>query len=358
MHLVDTLQVGGAERVAVNLVNALPRPGFQPFLCTTRYEGPLAKFVRDDVGRLRLNRKRRFELQAVRRLVNFIRRHNVEILHAHGSTVLMANFASRWAPYPRMIWHDHYGIHADRKRPAWLYRLLLKRAGGVLAVNECLARWARERLRMPSDRVWYVPNFVSDETPAAPRVQLPGTPGARIVCVANLRPVKDHGTLLQAMADVVQRFPAAHLLLVGSHEDAPHTKRIVSRIAELCLNSHVTLLGCRDDVGVILEASDLAVLSSSVEGLPMSLLEYGKAGLAVVATDVGQCAEVLDHGRAGRLVPKQQPQQLAEALSTLLESPADRAALGRRFRRRVQATYSATVVVEQIVHAYEAVNAA
>ena len=82
LHLVDTLWAGGAERVAVDLVNHLPRDRFAPHLCTTRRDGPLEPLVAADVGRLRLARTRRFDGRALRRLVAFIREHDIRILHA------------------------------------------------------------------------------------------------------------------------------------------------------------------------------------------------------------------------------------------------------------------------------------
>jgi len=72
MHLVDTLEIGGAERVAVNLVNRLPRDQFDLTLCSTRREGPLAEQVAGDVGRLRLQRSHRFDRAAVRRLTGHV----------------------------------------------------------------------------------------------------------------------------------------------------------------------------------------------------------------------------------------------------------------------------------------------
>ena len=95
------------------------------------------------------------------------------------------------------------------------------------------------------------------------------------------------------------------------------------------------------------------VLSSADEGFPLALLEYGTAGLPTVATAVGQCAEVLDEGRAGILVPPGAPGQLAEALLALLQSPAQRTVLGKQLHQRVQAVYSPSHIVEQICQIYD-----
>ena len=85
-------------------------------------------------------------------------------------------------------------------------------------------------------------------------------------------------------------------------------------ISNLGLERNVSILGERHDVSGIPKACDIGVLSSTYEGLPMSLLEYGAAGLAAVATSVGQCVDVLDKGRAGILVPPQAVDSLSAAI--------------------------------------------
>ena len=126
-------------------------------------------------------------------------------------------------------------------------------------------------------------------------------------------------------------------------------------LATAGLAAHVSLLGCRDDVAAVLKGCDVGVLSSSSEGLPLALIEYGMAGLASVATRVGQCAEVLDAGRAGLLIPPCEPAALATAILTLLESPQQRALLGGQLRERVHQVYSDGPAMHQIGAVYETV---
>jgi glycosyltransferase involved in cell wall biosynthesis len=126
-------------------------------------------------------------------------------------------------------------------------------------------------------------------------------------------------------------------------------------IMKLQLDQNVSVLGEQKYVLPILRASDIGVLSSVVEGFPLALLEYGIAGLPAIATNVGQCAEVLDHGRAGILVPAESTDRLAAALLLLLRSPEQRSAFGRNFNRRVQEMYGPSSMTEQISQVYESV---
>jgi glycosyltransferase involved in cell wall biosynthesis len=125
----------------------------------------------------------------------------------------------------------------------------------------------------------------------------------------------------------------------------------------LGLARHVTMLGSRTDIQSILAGSDIGVLSSTSEGLPVSLLEYGVAGLPAVASDAGQCREVLDGGDAGILFSPGDVAALADALIGLLQAPDRRSALGRGFRERVARHYSPEAVIQQICSVYEKVLA-
>ncbi len=361
MHVLDTLALGGAERAAVNLVNALPRQNYRPFLCTTRGEGPLRDAVAADVGRLALERKNRFDYRAVRRLVDYIRTNKIIILHAHGSSLFIAAMAACFPPHPIVIWHAHYGRVALEDRRAWAHRLAANRTRAVITVNHQLAEWCGRKLAVPKDRIWCIPNMVSASAIGPGISDLPGTPGSRIVCVANLRAEKDHLSLVRAMALVVQRFPSAHLLLVGAHSDPAYSasssyfEAVKQEVARNSLGQNISILGQRRDISALLHVCDIGVLSSRTEGLPVSLLEYGMAGLPVVATQVGECEEVLDRGRAGLLVSPQSPRDLAEALLSLLGSPERRALLGERFLHRVQELYSAGSIIERVCLVYKAV---
>jgi glycosyltransferase involved in cell wall biosynthesis len=362
MHLVDTLDLGGAERVAVNLVNALPRELYRASLCTTRRDGPLAELVAPDVGRLSLNRRGRFDRQAIGRLVRYIKAQQVQLLHAHGTALFIARVAAAFPPYPAVIWHDHFGRYAVEERSPWLYRLATRRIAGVIAVNEALVEWSRVRLRVPRERVWYLRNFVPPASAdvagaASGTADLPGDADSRIVCVANFRPQKDHLTLLDAMAGVASAHPTAHLLLVGEAADRNQLRLIEQRIQAHALGGRVTILGPRRDVPAILAASAIGVLSSESEGLPLALIEYGMAGLAVVAPAVGQCAEVLDGGHAGILVQPKAPGELTAALLALLQSPERRRVVGARLHRHVAATYGQQQAVCRVREIYDRVLA-
>ncbi|WNM60282.1 glycosyltransferase [Candidatus Nitrospira neomarina] len=355
LHLTDTLVAGGKERVVVNLVNNFPRKTYQPFLCTTRRDGPLSKELGSDVITLHLGRRHVLDVKALTLLVLFIQKYNIQILHAHGPSVFVATIAAFFPPFPSVVWHIHDGGMTSVDSPSWAYKFMARRAKGIITVNQALADWVCQALPMSSSRVRYIPNFIVKINGIGPKVILPGEEGYRIVCLANLLPVKDHITLIRAMAQIIQDIPKAHLVLVGSTSDRDCLSSIEKEISIAGLNQHITILGYRKDVLSILRTCDLGVLSSKAEGFPMALLEYGMAGLPTVATQVGQCPEVLDYGRAGILVAPGSPTHLAQALMELLRSSERRHLLGKQLNLHVQDTYNQERILEKFVQFYKTI---
>jgi glycosyltransferase involved in cell wall biosynthesis len=159
-----------------------------------------------------------------------------------------------------------------------------------------------------------------------------------LIVVAKLMEQKGHAFLLRALPPLQERFADLHVLLVG---DGPLRAALAERIAGLPGAARVHLVGNRRDVGDLLAASDLFVLPSLWEGLPMALLEAMASGLPVVATRVSGSAQVVVDGESGLLVPPGDVERLSEAIATLLDDPARARRMGRAARERVERSYSA-----------------
>jgi glycosyltransferase involved in cell wall biosynthesis len=178
----------------------------------------------------------------------------------------------------------------------------------------------------------------------------------RVVCVANLRREKDQLALLEAFRIVIELVPRASLLLVGSPVDLEYTAKIRSSIERLGLGRRAFLMGERHDVRELLPLCDIGVLSSVSEGMPLALLEYGAAGLPTIATDVGECSEVLGHGSAGLIVPARDINSLSDALIRLLTNDRQKKTLGASLQSRIRRYYSLEGFVQNICDVYEYIS--
>lgn len=157
-----------------------------------------------------------------------------------------------------------------------------------------------------------------------------------VLCVASLSPVKRHEDLIAGFAMLHARQPRARLLLAG---DGPLAGSLANQAATLGLGDVVRFLGMRDDVGGLLAAADVFVLTSDSEGMSNAILEAQACGLPVVATRVGGNPQLVADGREGFLVPARAPAELARALADCSD-PAWRHAAGARARARIEREHS------------------
>jgi len=134
--------------------------------------------------------------------------------------------------------------------------------------------------------------------------------------VQRLAPPKDARTLLEAVAKARTEVPDLRVVIVG---DGPDRPQVEADIRELGLEGSAKLLGTRREVGTLVAAFDVAVLSSRSEGLPRAVVEFLAAGVPVVASDVGGVSEVV-HPGTGWLVPPADAEAMAAAIVSALRS--------------------------------------
>jgi len=154
----------------------------------------------------------------------------------------------------------------------------------------------------------------------------------------SLEAPKDYPNLLEAMA-LLAKTPTPIKLAVAGQGSLLGSLR--ERVVSLGLEPVVSFLGLREDVPACMAAADGTVLASAWEGLPNVVIESLAVGTPVVCTDVGGAREVVEHGRSGFVVPPQNPQALAAAMSALMATPeAQRQQLGAAGRRHVEKNFA------------------
>ncbi|HET7425440.1 MAG TPA: glycosyltransferase family 4 protein [Gemmatimonadales bacterium] len=173
-----------------------------------------------------------------------------------------------------------------------------------------------------------------------------------LLCPARLVPVKGHGYLLEAAARLVRRGVAFQLWLAG---DGPERASVERRIAELGLSDRLRLLDTVPHSELLMmyreHSVDCVVLPSLHEGLSVALIEAMAHGVPVVATAVGGVPELLK-GDAGVLVPPRDPEALADALASVLESPERRAQLARAGRLRVATEFDVQAIARELAERF------
>lgn len=174
----------------------------------------------------------------------------------------------------------------------------------------------------------------------------------RIVMVARFERQKDHATLLRALARLERR-----PWLLGLVGEGPHAAEARRLARELGIRDRVRFLGHRDDVAEVLATAHLFVLASRWEGFPRSILEAMRAGLPVVASDVGGVSEAVAEAETGYLVEPGSPGPLAGRLGAMIGDPDRRARMGRAGRRRYEDRFTFERMFERTRALYGEVTA-
>jgi glycosyltransferase involved in cell wall biosynthesis len=346
LQLIDSLEAGGAERMAVNYANALAKEINFSGLAVSRKEGPLVNQVDEGVSYLFLNRNKVIDFKAVIKLRNYVILNRVNVIHAHSTSFFLAFLLKLVHPSIKIIWHDHYGDSEFlNKRPLLALRLISPFFSGIITVNQKLKVWANENFNFAN--AIYLPNFPSEEKNISEHTILEGINGKRIVCLANLRIQKDHFLLLEVAKKLKLSHPEWTFHLVGKDFQDEYSKQIQSLIIEHHLEKNVFLYGTKQDVKNILDQATIAILTSQSEGLPMAILEYGLNKKPVVVTNVGEISSVIQNGKNGFLILANQEQLFYDALVILIETEALQRSFGNSLYKTIVANYSEEIVLKK-----------
>jgi glycosyltransferase involved in cell wall biosynthesis len=278
---------------------------------------------------------------------------DADIVHAHSSHAgLIARAAARRIGRPSV-----YTAHGwpFQRGAAWTQRavsLAGEFVGGhvgdaVICLTKAEAELALRAKVVSKDRLWVVPNGISDIDPSLRRQPHDGDPA--LVMVARFAPPKRQADLIRTMSGLLD-LPWS-LSLVGDGPESASCRTLGARR----LGERVRFLGHRDDVTSILAASDIAVLGSRYEGFPISLLEAMRAGLCCVASDLPGVRVLLSDPPVGRIASGEQ--DLSLALRELIGDRSTTRALGDLARSRFERSFAASAMELATRAIYEAVLA-
>ena len=335
--LVTLAEVGGAQTYVAHLVPGL----VEEFDVTVAAwgPGPLREAVEAAGARY-------VPLQHVRRavslwhdplglleLVRLCRRLRPDIVHANSSKAgILGRLAARIAGVPVRIFTVHGWAFAQYHGAAsalylWLDRLVRPLTTEFICVSQSTRDTGIAARTCRPQNTSVIPNSVDVES--TPRAPLNGDP-PRVVSVGRLKEPKDFVGLVRALSLANVPYRAA---IVGDGPDRPIIEQAIRAHA---VAEHVALLGERDGVADQLAASDVFVLASRSEGMPLSVLEAMAAGLPVIASAVGGVPELVVSGETGLLVPPDDVDALADALRAVLTDAQLRRAMGDAGRARAQ----------------------
>ncbi len=343
-QVLHTLEIGGAEVLAAALARRLSDQFRFRFACLDGL-GTLGKQLIDEGYPVEvIGRGSGLDRGCLRRLAEQFRIGDVDLIHAHQYTPTAYSLMSRWPRRRPPVLFTEHGRHSPdlrRWKRVAANRVLFRADDRVICVGHAVRDAVVRNEGIPASKVGVIHNGIDlerfaqvDPDPEAVRRELGlEADDLVLILVARLDYLKDHGTALSTMAALTDRLPKARLLLVG---DGPERGAIEAQIAEQGLGDRVRLLGTRRDVPRLVAASDIVLLTSISEGIPLTLIEAMAASRPVVSTDVGGVSEVVEPGRTGLLAPAGDPQGLASRIVELAGDPERRRELGLNGRRRAE----------------------
>ena len=350
LFIVNSLEVGGAEKQVVTLLNHLDSSHFRLHLAYLKPRDRLLPQL--DTGKLDTltccNVTRGVEPRAVRQLADLIRAHRIDAVICTNMYSMLYGYlaCARIRPRPKLATVFHTTLLRTYKEKAQmlLYRHLFRRSDLLIYVSENQRdRWRDWGLRAAADAVVQngidVDYFSTARTPRLEnfRASLGLTEADYVIGLCSgLRPEKAHGDLLHAIARLRERGIAAKALLIG---EGPERPRIESLILELGLSEHVVITGLQEDVRPYIACCDVMTLVSHTETFSLAALESMALGKPLVMSDIGGASEQVVHGQTGLLFEPHDIAALTEQLTTL-GSAALRARMGAAAERRVRELYS------------------
>ncbi|MFI5445931.1 TIGR03088 family PEP-CTERM/XrtA system glycosyltransferase [Polaromonas sp. UC242_47] len=366
VHVIHHLVIGGMENGVVNLINQLPKDRFKhAVVCIEDFSDFRDRIQCTDVEVYALHRSKIGSMRLRWQLFKLLRNLRPEIVHSRNLSGLDALLPAWLAGITTL--HSEHGFDVDNlngkaKKPALLRRLHAPLIKHYVTVSEHLRGLLIEELGIAANRVTQVYNgvdterFVPQPRPRhelLPAVML-GEELFVLGTVGRVRPIKDHATLLQAIALLLARRPEwrlrLRLALVG---DGPLLVELKSLADGLGIADLVWFAGARNDVSDLLQAMDLFVLPSLNEGISNTLLEAMATGLPVIATAVGGNVELVDVGVVGDTFLPGDAGRLAELIENYVADPVRSAAHGAAARRRVLRQFSLQAMVAAYQDIYQ-----
>lgn len=349
LQIIDSLNVGGAEKMAVNYANTLARIEEFSGIVVTRKEGVLKSQINDNVGYLFLKRKRKIDIGALKRLKKYCIENNIDHVQAHSLSYFTSLLLKLIYPKVKIIWHDHYGLSEFlSKRKLFYLKIASLYFKGIIAVNTQLERWANNKLNCKN--VIYLPNYTSVDSSVEAATMLFGNKGKRIVSVANLRYQKNHYLLLEVAEKLMKSHPDWSFHLIGNDLNDEYSKNIKKLIKTKSLENNVFIYGTRNDTTNIINQAEITILTSDSEGLPVALIEYGLLKKPTVATNVGEIPLIINNGENGFVVPIKDSDNFYNSLLQLVESSSLRVEFGEKLYQTIYNNNSEEAVIKQYLN--------
>lgn len=357
MVLLQGLEMGGLEKMAIDLVNNMPA-NYKICICCYDKLGSLAKCISSSVEVILLKRRKGFDFSYIIKLTNMLRRKKIDIVHSHNRTAFFyGTIAARIAGIRNIVYTEHGRTEKLSVKTRVAHRLMNRALKKTVVVTRYLKEMLINEEGFNPNKIQIIPNGIDGNRFLIKESTLKYENGLFlekedkiIVIVARLDPIKNHTLLFKAMELIDKEEHKIKLLVVG---DGPLKSTLIQEVRKKNLHDRIFFLGERDDIPNILAGIDLFVLSSLSEGMSITLVEAMAAGLPIIATEVGGNPDLINHEQNGLLVPTGDEKAMADAILKVLKDTKLARSLGEAARQKFESEYTLEKMVKRYIDVFE-----
>ena len=326
VHVVYSMEMGGAEMLVAQLSRLQQKKGHDVTVCAYSKLGILGERLIDDGINTHLMGEAH-PAKTMLRYLRLFRKMRPDVVHCHNpAPTLQAALAARLSGAACVLATRHSLVSPPYDTAAEIkFNLIARSLDWVIGICDITCNNLRGAPLARVNRIVRVYNGAAPVQPST--LDLRDNKLFTLLFVGRVAAIKDLGTLLKAVAIARSQEPHLRLWIVG---DGPVRASLESLAQDLNLSNVVTFWGEQMQTERFFAAADAVAMSSTSEGLPMSLLQGMSIGLPAVVTAVGGMKEIMDLSGGGLMSPVGDPAAMAGSILRLIEDPDLRAELGNK----------------------------
>ena len=320
--IVPTLGTGGGEKLVVDLAKNLNKDFFDVNIVSlfpkqnTLYEDIIDK---NDINVIYMNKKLGPNLKIIVDMINLFRKYKPDIVHTHLYVIpyvlpasILCNVKSRIHTVHSIAQKEAEGNLRRIMKVAFKYFKFIP-VGICEYVQESIA----DVYKIPKNKIPCIYNGIDTEIfNSKTKVYNSRDKNIKIISTGRLQSVKNHKLMINAFAEVCNYIPNVQLTILG---DGELRNELECQINKYNLNERIILKGVVKDVSKELNESDIYIITSDYEGLPLSVLEAMSCGLPIVATKAGGVVDIVKDGENGILVEVGNVEELINAIMKIIQ---------------------------------------
>ncbi len=348
LQICSARSIGGGERYLADLSNSLVGRGHDIFVALAP-DAPLKDELRDvaKANVLFTRMRNALDVFSALELADFVRRNNVEIIHAHlARDYPLAAIAARLAGKPYVLTRH---VLFPLKR---FQKLVLKNVCGIIAPSNAIAESLEKQNLFPPGKIEIIRYGIDVEHFS--QTEKKRNENFTVGTIGHLAPIKGHDIFIRAAEIVLKDQPDVRFIIVGEDKSktGKNRRELEEQIAKSGLDSKISLAGWTDDVRPFLQKFDLFVSAARAEAFGLVIVEAMLHEIPVIATRSEGASEIVEDGASGILVPNEDAESMAKAILQLFVDRDKRQRLSENGLKRVCEHFSLARMVSKTEEFY------